>query len=118
MPLLKVETSVALSKETKSSLALELSHTLARDTGKSESHVMIVIEDSACLMMASKEIPGAFVEIKGIGGLTANVNKKLSQSVCAILESQCGIAPSAVYLNFTDVKADNWGFNKSTFGES
>ena len=115
MPLLKLETSVAISQEKKTSLSTSLSKILAQDTGKSESHCMIVIEDGASVMMAQKQGPGAFVDIRGIGGLTGSVNRKLSRSVCTLLQKECGIPPEAVYLNFTDVKAENWGFNNSTF---
>ena len=116
MPLLKLETSVALSKEKKSSLLSSLSKIMAQDTGKPERYVMIVIEDGASVMMANAQCPGAFVDVRGIGGLIAPVNKKLSQSICTLLQKECGISPEAVYLNFSDVKAENWGFNNSTFG--
>lgn len=116
MPLLKLETSVALSQDKKSSLLLSLSKALAQDIGKSERHVMVVIADGATVMMAGATVSGAFVDIRGIGGLSGKVNKKLSQSVCGILYKECGISPEAVYLNFTDVEAENWGFNNSTFG--
>ena len=115
MPLLKLETSVTLGKDKKTSLLSSLSRILAQDTGKPEGYVMVVIEDGASVMMAKKECAGALVDIRGIGGLSGGVNKKLSESVCALLQEECGIPPEAVYLNFTDVKAENWGFNNSTF---
>jgi phenylpyruvate tautomerase len=116
MPLLKLETSVVLSPEKKSSLLLSLTKVLARDTGKAERHVMVVIEDGAAVMMAGQVVSGAFVDVRGIGGLTGKVNRQLSEDICTILQQECSISPEAVYLNFTDVKADNWGFNRSTFG--
>lgn len=116
MPLLKLETSVVLCAEKKTSLLSSLSRILAQDTGKPERYVMVVIKDGAAVMMAGGEVPGALVDVRGIGGLGGGVNKKLSESVCALLQKECGISPEAVYLNFTDVKGENWGFNNSTFG--
>ena len=116
MPLIKLETSVKLTSEKKSSLLASLSKVLAKETGKPEPYVMVVIEDGAAVMMAGAEVDGALVDIRGIGGLGPTVNKKLSQGVCDLLKKECGISPEAVYLNFTDVKAENWGFNNSTFG--
>ena len=48
--------------------------------------------------------------------LGEDVNRKLSQQVCRLLEDSLGISPDRVYLNFTDVDAGNWGWNGSTFG--
>ena len=116
MPLLRLETSVALEPEKKSALLASLGEILARDTGKATSHVMIVIVDRVELSMAGKQCPGAFVDVRGIGGLNGGVNRKLSASVCELLQQKCGIRPGAVYLNFTELQASHWGFNGSTFG--
>ena len=116
MPLLKLETSVALAPEKQSALLVSLGEILARDTGKAASHVMIVIADRVEISMAGKQGPGAFVDVRGIGGLNGSVNRKLSASVCELLQQQCDIPPGAVYLNFTELQASHWGFNGSTFG--
>jgi phenylpyruvate tautomerase len=115
MPLLKLETSVALDKEKKSSLLSSLSKIVAQDTGKPEGYVMVVIRDDASIMMAKKECAAAFVDIRGIGGLNSFVNKKLSQNICSLLYNQIGVSPEAVYLNFTEFVPENWGFNNTTF---
>ena len=54
--------------------------------------------------------------IRSIGGLSGDVNRKLSQQVCNLLNESLGIPPNRVYLNFTDVGASHWGWNGSTFG--
>ena len=69
MPLLQLKTSSTLSKEQKSSLLSSLSTALSQDTGKPERYVMVVIDDGAAVMMAGGEVTGAFVDVKGIGGL-------------------------------------------------
>jgi phenylpyruvate tautomerase len=56
------------------------------------------------------------VNIRGIGGLTGETNRKLSQQVCKLLSDSLGIGSDRIYLNFTDVEAGNWGWNGSTFG--
>jgi phenylpyruvate tautomerase len=56
------------------------------------------------------------VDLRSIGGLSDEVNRKLSQQVCKLLKDSLGISPDRVYLNFTDVEAPNWGWNGSTFG--
>ncbi len=93
MPLLKLETTVVLSEDNRKSLLTSLSKAVAGTIGKPEQYVMV-----------------------SIGGLTGDVNRKLSQQICKLLNDSLGIAPDRVYLNFTDVEASNWGWNGSTFG--
>ncbi|MHC1766389.1 MAG: phenylpyruvate tautomerase MIF-related protein [Verrucomicrobiia bacterium] len=115
MPLLKLETSVVLSEERRKALLASLSSTVAAVTGKPEQYVMVTTSQAA-IVMAGKAGDAAFVDIRGIGGLSGNVNRKLSQQVCKVLTESLGVSPDRVYLNFTDVDANRWGWNGSTFG--
>ena len=115
MPLLKVETAVVLSDEKRKALLAALSKAVAGTIGKPEQYVMVAI-GSGAILMSGEPGDAAFVDIRSIGGLTADVNRKLSQQVCKLLNDSLGIPPDRVYLNFTDVEAGNWGFNGSTFG--
>ena len=115
MPLLKLETTVALSEDKRKALLTSLSKAVAETMGKPEQYVMVAIGQAAMLMSGN---PGAaaFVDIRGIGGLTNDVNRRLSREVCKLLNDSLGVPENRVYLNFTDVAADNWGWNGSTFG--
>jgi phenylpyruvate tautomerase PptA (4-oxalocrotonate tautomerase family) len=93
----------------------ELSKVVAGAVGKPEQYVMITVSHSATLM-SGKAGEAAFVDIRSIGGLNDETNRKLSQQICKLLKDSLGIAPDRVYLNFTDVEAGNWGWNGSTFG--
>lgn len=115
MPLLKLETSVALSEEKRKALLASLSDTVAAVTGKPERYVMVTTSQAA-IVMAGEAGDAAFVDIRGIGGLSGDVNRNLSKQVCKVLAESLGISPDRVYLNFTDVDASRWGWNGSTFG--
>ena len=115
MPLLKLETTVALSEEQRRNLLGSLSKAVASAIGKPEQYVMVSLSQSA-MLMSGKGGEAAFVDIRSIGGLNGEVNRKLSQQICKLLKDALGIAPNRVYLNFTDVAAGNWGWNGSTFG--
>jgi phenylpyruvate tautomerase PptA (4-oxalocrotonate tautomerase family) len=117
MPLLKLETTVPLPEEKGKALLAALSKALAATTGKPEQYVMITLTQSA-MLMSGKGGEAAFVDIRGIGGLTGETNRKLSQQICRLLKDSLGIAPDRIYLNFTDVEAGNWGWNGSTFGSA
>jgi phenylpyruvate tautomerase len=115
MPLLKLETSVAISEEKRRALLASLSKAVAGTTGKPEQYVMVTVGQAA-MRMSGKPGDAAFVDIRGIGGLAGEVNRKLSQEVCNLLNDSLGVAPDRIYLNFTNVEAGNWGWNGSTFG--
>jgi phenylpyruvate tautomerase len=115
MPLLKLETTVVISEDKRKALLASLSKIVAETIGKPEQYVMVTASQAVMLMSGN---PGeaAFVDVHSIGGLTDDVNRKLSQKVCKLLNDSLGVPENRVYLNFTDVEASNWGWNGSTFG--
>jgi phenylpyruvate tautomerase PptA (4-oxalocrotonate tautomerase family) len=115
MPLLKLETTVAPSEDKQKALLSSLSKVVVETIGKQEQYVMVTISQAA-MAMSGKPDDAAFVDIRSIGGLSGDVNRKLSQQVCKLINDSLGIPADRVYLNFTDVEAGNWGWNASTFG--
>ena len=115
MPLLKLETTVPLPDEKEKPLLAELSKAVAGIIGKPEQYVMITINHSA-MLMSGKTGEAALVDVRSIGGLNGETNRKISQQICRLLKDSLAIEPERVYLNFTDVEAGNWGWNGSTFG--
>ena len=115
MPLLKLETTVALPDEKKKTVLAALSKAVADTIGKPEQYIMVTTNQSDVLM-SGKAGDAAFVDIRSIGGLNRETNRKLSQQICKLLKDSLGIAPDRVYLNFSDMEAGNWGWNGSTFG--
>jgi phenylpyruvate tautomerase len=92
-----------------------LSKAVAETIGKPEQYVLVTI-NPAVMLLSGKPGNAAFADVRSIGGLSGDVNRLLAQRVCALLSDALGIPPDRVYLNFTDVKAANWGWNGSTFG--
>jgi phenylpyruvate tautomerase len=115
MPLLKLETTVVLTDDQRKALLPSLSKILAETTGKPEGYVMITLSQSA-MLMSGKTGDAAFVDIRGIGGLSGDVNRRLSQKVCRLLNESLGVSPDRIYLNFTELEASNWGWKGNTFG--
>ena len=115
MPLLKLETTVALTEDKRKALLASLSKIVAGTIGKPEDYVMVTINPAA-ILMSGKPGEAAFVDIRSIGGLGGEVNRTLSRKVCSALTDLLGIPPNRVYLNFTDVEAGRWGWQGNTFG--
>jgi phenylpyruvate tautomerase len=115
MPLLKLETTVPLSADKQQALLASLSKIVAEIIGKPEQYVMITI-GPASILMSGKPGDAAFADVRSIGGLSGEVNRLLARRVCQALQESLGVPPDRVYLNFTDIKAANWGWNSQTFG--
>ncbi len=115
MPLLKLQTSVPISDDLRPTLLANCSRILAQVTGKPEAVTMVVLEKGEFLM-GGKPGHGAFVDIRGIGGLTADVNRRISEKLCDLLVKELGMSSERIYITFTEVAASNWGWKGSTFG--
>lgn len=116
MPLIRIQTSASMPEGRRAGILSACSKVLAETTGKPEKYCMAVLDSDAAILMAGKQVEGAFVDIRGIGGLTPTVNRALSKALCDVLNREAGIDPANVYVTFTDVPAANWGWNGSTFG--
>jgi len=115
MPLLKLETTGDLSEEKRTALLTKLSRIVAETIGKPEQYVMVTFSHSD-ILMSGKAGPAAFVDLRSIGGLSDDKNRRLTESICDVLEESLAIRPDRVYATFMDVKASNWGWDGATFG--
>lgn len=115
MPLLKLETNVALSEDKRKNLLPALSKIVAQTIGKPEGYVMVTINSSA-ILMSGKPGDAAFVDVRSIGGLSHEVNQQLSNKISTLLNESLGVMQDRVFLNFTDVNAGNWGWKGGTIG--
>ena len=115
MPLLKLETSVSISDEKKAALMSQLSRLTAEIIGKPEQYVMVALGPTE-IIMGGQPGKAAFVDLRSIGGLGSDTNRRLTEAICDVLEAELQIAPERIYVAFTDVKASDWGWNGETFG--
>ena len=115
MPLIMLKTSVAIPGDKTSDVLSAISQLVAEATGKPESYVMVTVEQVEG-MMAGEPGPIAFADVRGIGGLTQEVNAAVSSKLCAYLEDELGIPADRIYATFTDIAASNWGWKGETFG--
>jgi phenylpyruvate tautomerase PptA (4-oxalocrotonate tautomerase family) len=115
MPYLKLTTNVSISAEQTAQLLPQFSQLMAQKTGKPENYVMIEIAAEKPMLFAGTHAPLAYLECKSIG-LTVAQTKPLSAAICQILQTELLIKPDRVYIEFSDAKADYWGWNSSTFG--
>jgi phenylpyruvate tautomerase len=114
MPLIKLQLTNGADRGLAEPLLKSISRMLAEETGKPEAYVMATLEQADTLF-AGISGPAAFADIRGIGGFDRKVNAGVTKALCALLQEQLGIPPDRVYATFTDIPAENWGWNSRTF---
>jgi len=112
MPLLTIKTNIKL--DDKSLLAETASLTVANILNKPESYVMVHIEDEQSLIFAGEHQPCALLELKSLG-LSESSTDDYSTRLCDFMLTQAGIAPSRVYIEFSNPERHMWGWDKRTF---
>lgn len=114
MPLLRIETNVALDTGDAEAFAAQASQVVAGELGKPERYVMVTVQSGAPMVMAGTAEPAAFLELRSIG-LPDGKTEALSKALCAMIEGAIGVAQDRVYINFADVPRSYWGWNGGTF---
>ena len=115
MPLVKLAVSIPVADNQREVLLSAISKAVAEVTGKPERYMMVVLE-SAAVMLAGQSGPGAYADVRAIGGLTPETNGRLSKEICRVLDQRLGIPSDHVYITYTEVAATNWGHNGKTLG--
>lgn len=116
MPLIRLQTTETITADQKTSLCRKLSRACAETIGKPEGYQMAVVQDGLTISLGGKPGPAAFVEVRSIGGLGPDVNRRLAERVCALLAESLKIPGDRVYLNMHDVPGADWGHDGGTFG--
>ena len=113
MPFIQVNTSSKSVLEDDALLQSDLSKMVAELTGKPENYVMTMIQRDIQMTFAGSDEPCCFIKVKSIGSLSPS---SMSKSLCELIESKTNINTNRIYIEFTNIKASNWGFNGTTFG--
>lgn len=114
MPLLNLQVSIKIDEAKKNKLLSLMSRLLSKEMGKPEQYVMVSIFESSIIMSGSTD-PSAFADIRSIGGTNSISNTNVSKCLCSLLEEELNIPKKNIYINFSDIKAENWGWNGGTF---
>lgn len=82
--------------------------------GKSESYLMVGIEDNHTLYLGGRKLEnGAFIAVSVYGGVNPVQSRKMTEKVCDFLEDELGISPEDVYITYQGI--ENWGWNGGNF---
>lgn len=114
MPFINSKVTVKLSDDQKEQLKKSLGQAISCIPGKSESWLMVGIEDEYCLyFQGNQDAPTAFVEVKIFGHASAKDYDKMTGTLCKIYERELKIPADRVYITYQEI--ENWGWNGADF---
>ena len=113
MPFIDSKITVPITSELKEEIKSELGK-LINTLGKSETYLMVGIEDAYDLWLGGKKLDkGAFVSVSLYGNAPSESYNKLTGQICDLFEEKLGIPGNAVYVTYHPV--NDWGWNGSNF---
>ncbi|PNW69968.1 hypothetical protein CHLRE_17g700100v5 [Chlamydomonas reinhardtii] len=115
MPTLNIITNVAGDRVTTSDVLKALSKAVASSVGKPEQWVMASVTTDKPMIYGGTEEPCAFGYLMSIGSIGGDKNKKISAAICEVLTAKLGVPANRVYIQFSDAKASDVGWDGSTF---
>ena len=113
MPFIDSKVTVKVTEQQKEEIKTELGK-LITTLNKSETYLMVGIEDSYDLWLGGKKLDkGAYVAVSLYGDAPKEQYDKLTGQICALLSDKLGIPGSAVYVTYHPVH--DWGWNGRNF---
>lgn len=113
MPLLTVYASVRLNQP--QALVQQLSRFTAELLGKSESYVMIHIQDNQRMGFAGNDAPCALMVLESLD-LPQDKTPDYSSRLCEYASQQLEIPTNRIYIKFSSPERHLWGWDGRTFG--
>lgn len=114
MPHLSVETNVELDAGAQKLFLQRISEETADMLGKSEAYVMVSLRSGVSMSFAGESEPAMFMQLKSIG-LPEGEIPAFSNRLCKFVQQQLGIPTRRIYIEFTAVQRQLWGWDGRTF---
>jgi len=112
MPCLLLHTNIEVTDKT--FFLSRCSALVAEILAKPESYVMIELSDNKSMLFAGSDAPLAFLALKSLG-LSTQQTATISAKLCDFLNTELGIDPARIYIEFTAPERAMFGWNGGTF---
>lgn len=113
MPYINVKTNQNILADSKESIKADLGDAITAIPGKSESWLMVEINDSKDMWFKGSDEPCAMFEIAIFGKASDDAYDDLTKHICQIAQSRLNVAPDRTYVKYTEI--DHWGYNNFNF---
>lgn len=108
MPYIGTTTNMTLTNAQKESVAKKYGKAIAQIPGKSESKLMVIIEDERYIYFKGAQVPGvAYVDVKLFGKAEKEAYDNLTDAISEVLHSELGIESTNIYVTYQEFA--NWG---------
>jgi phenylpyruvate tautomerase len=111
MPLFKLITNQSI--ENQDDFLKSASKTIAEILGKSEKYVMVILQSDLNMIFSGSSEPAMFIELKSIG-LPKDKTGQISRKIMEFIQSETGVRPDRIFIEFADVHRELWGWNSDT----
>ncbi len=113
MPFIDSKITVPVAPEVKEELKSELGK-LITTLHKSETYLMVGIEDSYDLWLGGKKLDkGAYVSVSLYGNASSGDYDTLTGQICDLYSDKLGIPGNSIYVTYHPVS--DWGWNGRNF---
>ncbi len=113
MPFINVKTNVKVSAEKAEAIKSALGRAITAVPGKSESWLMVGIEDGCTLYFKGSDEPAVMTEVQICGNASGNSLQTLTSNITGIMLDELGVSADRVYVSY--MTTPNWGWNGSNF---
>lgn len=114
MPYLRIQTNLSIKDDKLTALLNQASQSVSEHLNKSENYVMVELNRNCPMLFAGSADDLAYLELKSIN-LPQEQTPKLSLALCHLLNQELGIRQDRIYIEFTNIERQNWGWNGKTF---
>ncbi|MCQ2913847.1 MAG: phenylpyruvate tautomerase MIF-related protein [Alphaproteobacteria bacterium] len=114
MPFLMIKTNLPLEKTVCNALMNYASKVVAETVEKPEAYVMVNVVENQHLIFGAKVTPCVYMEMKSVG-LPQSKIPELSATLTKMIEDKLHVPSNRIYIEFSSVPGNMWGFNGSTF---
>ena len=113
MPFINVKTNCKADTKQVDAIKSKLGLAITAVPGKSESWLMVEVEDDRKLYFQGSDAPAAMVQVSLYGDASSNALTTLTSHITGILLDVLQIPSNRVYVSYQCT--ENWGWNGSNF---
>lgn len=111
MPFIEVKTNQNITN--KDALKSALGDAITAIPGKSESWLMVELEDNKSMYFQGSDKPCAMFEIAIFGKASADSYDDLTKRICTVSEKYLSVSPERTYVKYSEI--EHWGYNNFNF---
>lgn len=114
MPYMKARISNSITPGQEENLKSRLGKIIELIPGKTESWLMVDIEDNCHLYFkGNQNAPSAYIKVEVFGQVEAVHCQKMTAAICSLFEEEVRIPSDRIYITYEGIS--DWGWNGNNF---